>query len=202
MTEPLLVIRDLHVAPVADRELEILQGIDLTVDAGEVHAIMGPNGSGKTTLAYALMGHPAYVITSGEVRFKGMDLLALSADKRARAGLYQRIEVNRGLPARLMIKYLVRHEDEWEIKTEIRAMCQFQQRNLLGGATPGWRFDFIFLRNVMIYFPEEQRQQVLKNMHSSLRPDGALILGVSEQPRLDSHWQTVPRPNCVWYRPV
>ncbi len=122
--------------------------------------------------------------------------------ERARAGLYQRIEVNRGLPARLMIKYLVRHEDEWEIKTEIRAMCQFQQRNLLGGATPGWRFDFIFLRNVMIYFPEEQRQQVLKNMHSSLRPDGALILGVSEQPRLDSHWQTVPRPNCVWYRPV
>jgi Fe-S cluster assembly ATP-binding protein len=57
-----LVIRDLHVAPAAKPDQEILKGIDLTVTKGEVHAIMGPNGSGKTTLAYALMGHPAYVV--------------------------------------------------------------------------------------------------------------------------------------------
>ena len=106
MTEPLLVIRDLHVAPVADRELEILQGIDLTVDAGEVHAIMGPNGSGKTTLAYALMGHPAYVITSGEVRFKGMDLLALSADKRARAGLFLAFQYPAAVPGLSVASFL------------------------------------------------------------------------------------------------
>jgi Fe-S cluster assembly ATP-binding protein len=62
-----LVIRDLHVVPVAEPSREILQGIDLTVRKGEVHAIMGPNGSGKTTLAYALMGHPAYQVTGGEV---------------------------------------------------------------------------------------------------------------------------------------
>ena len=66
-----LVIRGLRVAPVADPEHEILQGIDLTVGKGEVHAIMGPNGSGKTTLAYALMGHPAYVVTGGEVALEG-----------------------------------------------------------------------------------------------------------------------------------
>ena len=66
-----LVIRDLHVVPVADPSREILAGIDLTVAKGEVHAIMGPNGSGKTTLAYALMGHPAYKVTAGRVIWKG-----------------------------------------------------------------------------------------------------------------------------------
>src|SRR5215510_4486389 len=77
-----LVIRDLHVVPIADRNREILRGINLTVKKGEVHAIMGRNGSGKTTLAYALMGHPAYEVTHGEVWWKGQDILVLSPDKR------------------------------------------------------------------------------------------------------------------------
>ena len=76
-----LVIRDLHVVPIAEPTREILNGIDLTVRKGEVHAIMGRNGSGKTTLAYALMGHPAYTITKGEVLWKGLDLLKLSPDE-------------------------------------------------------------------------------------------------------------------------
>jgi chemotaxis protein methyltransferase CheR len=122
--------------------------------------------------------------------------------ERSRAGRYQRIEVNRGLPARLLIKYLTRRGDEWKFKPEIREMCQFQQRNLLSVPTAGWRFDCIFLRNVMIYFPEERRREVLMNVHRSLRPDGALILGLSEQPRLDSHWKTELRSNAVWYRPI
>ena len=82
----ILVIRGLRVAPAANPETEILQGIDLEVGKGEVHAIMGPNGSGKTTLAYALLGHPAYVVTGGEVHWKGRDILKLSPDKRARLG--------------------------------------------------------------------------------------------------------------------
>ncbi|HEX7543842.1 MAG TPA: Fe-S cluster assembly ATPase SufC [Candidatus Limnocylindrales bacterium] len=88
MSDQDLVIRDLHVAPVAKPEHEILKGIDLTVVRGEVHAIMGPNGSGKTTLAYALMGHPAYIVKSGEVLWKGNNLLKMSADKRARLGMF------------------------------------------------------------------------------------------------------------------
>jgi Fe-S cluster assembly ATP-binding protein len=93
-----LVIRDLRVAPVADATREILQGIDLVVGKGEVHAIMGPNGSGKTTLAYALMGHPAYQVTGGEVRFKGRDILALSPDKRARLGLFLAFQYPTAIP--------------------------------------------------------------------------------------------------------
>jgi Fe-S cluster assembly ATP-binding protein len=93
-----LVIRDLRVAPIASPETAILQGIDLEVGKGQVHAIMGPNGSGKTTLAYALMGHPSYVITGGEVTWKGRDLLKLSPDKRARLGMFLAFQYPTAIP--------------------------------------------------------------------------------------------------------
>jgi Fe-S cluster assembly ATP-binding protein len=97
-TDQHLVIRDLRVAPAANPDTEILKGIDLTVGKGEVHAIMGPNGSGKTTLAYALMGHPAYTINGGEVLWKDRDILALSADKRARLGLFLAFQYPTSIP--------------------------------------------------------------------------------------------------------
>ena len=81
----LLDIRDLH-ASVAD--IEILKGISLTVNAGEVHAIMGPNGSGKSTLAQVLAGHPAYEVTSGTATLDGADLLDMEAEERAHAGVF------------------------------------------------------------------------------------------------------------------
>ncbi len=93
-----LVISDLRVAPVAHPDQEILKGIDLTIRKGETHAIMGPNGSGKTTLAYALMGHPAYVVKSGEVRWKGRNLLALTPDKRSRLGLFLAFQYPTAVP--------------------------------------------------------------------------------------------------------
>jgi Fe-S cluster assembly ATP-binding protein len=81
----LLEIKNLHVR--VDGK-EILKGLDLSVDAGEVHAVMGPNGSGKSTLAQALAGHPAYAVTEGEVRYDGRDLLAMEPEVRAREGVF------------------------------------------------------------------------------------------------------------------
>ena len=81
----MLEIRNLH-AKVGDNQ--ILRGIDLTVNAGEVHAIMGPNGSGKSTLAHVLAGRESYEITAGEVRFEGKDLLQMSPEDRAREGIF------------------------------------------------------------------------------------------------------------------
>ena len=88
-----LEIRDLHVTVGGDNPAhpdakEILRGVDLTVRSGETHAIMGPNGSGKSTLAYSIAGHPKYTVTGGTVTLDGEDVLAMSVDERARAGLF------------------------------------------------------------------------------------------------------------------
>jgi Fe-S cluster assembly ATP-binding protein len=86
---PTLEIRDLHVSvETKEGPKPILRGVDLTVSSGETHAIMGPNGSGKSTLAYSLAGHPKYQVTSGTVTLAGEDVLAMSVDERARAGLF------------------------------------------------------------------------------------------------------------------
>ena len=84
-----LVISDLHVDVLTEEgPKQILKGVDLTVNSGEVHAIMGPNGSGKSTLAYAIAGHPKYEITSGSVTLDGVELTELTVDERARQGLF------------------------------------------------------------------------------------------------------------------
>jgi Fe-S cluster assembly ATP-binding protein len=91
----MLRVTNLH-ASVGGRE--ILRGIDLSIDAGEVHAIMGPNGSGKSTLARVLAGHPEYQVTAGDVRFDGADLLAMDPESRARAGVFMAFQYPVELP--------------------------------------------------------------------------------------------------------
>jgi Fe-S cluster assembly ATP-binding protein len=84
-----LEIRDLHVTVETDQGTKpILNGVDLTINEGEIHAIMGPNGSGKSTLAYTIAGHPKYTVTSGTITLDGEDVLAMTVDERARAGLF------------------------------------------------------------------------------------------------------------------
>ena len=101
--EPTLQVEDLRVSIDAR---EILHGIDLQVSKGEVHAILGPNGSGKSTLAYALMGSPRYEVTAGAVSFKGEDLLAMSTDERARAGLFLAFQYPTSIPGVQMGNFL------------------------------------------------------------------------------------------------
>ena len=90
-----LEIRDLH-ARIEDKE--ILRGVNLTVRQGETHALMGPNGSGKSTLANVIMGHPRYAVTQGEILFNGINLLALSPDKRARLGIFLAFQYPSSVP--------------------------------------------------------------------------------------------------------
>jgi Fe-S cluster assembly ATP-binding protein len=100
---PDLEIRDLHVS--ADGK-EILKGLDLRVPAGEIHALMGPNGSGKSTLANAIMGHPAFEVTSGQILFGGDDITEAPPEERALAGLFMAFQYPVAIPGVTVAKYL------------------------------------------------------------------------------------------------
>ncbi|WP_424186040.1 Fe-S cluster assembly ATPase SufC [Actinokineospora sp. G85] len=102
-----LEIKDLHVSVATeDGPKEILKGVDLTVKAGETHAIMGPNGSGKSTLSYAVAGHPKYEVTSGSITLDGEDVLEMSVDERARAGLFLAMQYPVEVPGVSMSNFL------------------------------------------------------------------------------------------------
>ena len=102
-----LEIRDLHVEVATENgSTEILKGVDLTVNSNETHAIMGPNGSGKSTLAYSIAGHPKYTVTSGQVLLDGEDVLAMTVDERARAGLFLAMQYPVEVPGVSMSNFL------------------------------------------------------------------------------------------------
>ena len=105
-----LEIRDLHVNVVQADEnaepIQILKGVDLTIKSGETHAIMGPNGSGKSTLSYAIAGHPKYEVTQGSITLDGEDVLAMSVDERARAGLFLAMQYPVEVPGVSMSNFL------------------------------------------------------------------------------------------------
>ncbi|MCJ7658281.1 MAG: Fe-S cluster assembly ATPase SufC [Anaerolineales bacterium] len=98
-----LVIQNLHVSI---NNQEILKGVNLTVQQGEVHALMGPNGTGKSTLAYALMGHPSYDVTDGKVFFKGENILDLKPDERSRLGLFLAFQYPVAIPGVSVANFL------------------------------------------------------------------------------------------------
>ncbi|WP_445152020.1 Fe-S cluster assembly ATPase SufC [Baekduia sp. Peel2402] len=100
---PELEIRNLHVQA---GEKQILKGLDLTVNKGEIHALMGPNGSGKSTLANAIMGHPGLEVTEGQILFKGEDITEADPDERARAGLFMAFQYPVAIPGVTITKYL------------------------------------------------------------------------------------------------
>ena len=119
-----LVIENLHVSVEGK---EILRGVDLTVNSGEVHALMGPNGNGKSTLLAAIMGHPKYIVTEGSITFDGKDVLAMSVDERSRAGLFLAMQYPQEIPGVTNSDFMraamnVRRESPIPLFTFIKAM--------------------------------------------------------------------------------
>lgn len=136
-----------------------------------------------------------------DVEILGTDF-SLEAIARARAGRYRRLEVNRGLPARALVKYFRRVGEEWEVVPQVRRLCRFCQRNLCNEPMLLGKYDGILLRNVMLYFPMEMRRQLLLNVHRILAPDGFLILGVTELAELPEHFEPVVALDTCYYKPL
>jgi len=150
-----LAIRDLHVQVESDAgPREILRGVDLTIESGQTHAIMGPNGSGKSTLAYTIAGHPKYLVTAGSITLDGADVLAMSVDERARAGLFLAMQYPVEVPGVSVSNFLrtsvtaVRGEApklrDWlkEMKAAMAALSvdsTFAERNVNEGFSGGER---------------------------------------------------------------
>ena len=144
------------------------------------------------------------MLVGWDFRIEGTDLSA-EVVERAQEGRYHRIEINRGLPARFVVRYFDHVGEDWTIKPEIRKLCNFRQANLCAPSLPfnriSDRFDVIFLRNVMLYFSQETRKTLLAGIHRLLAPDGILFLGSSEQPADPSIWTALLAGGTCYFKP-
>jgi chemotaxis protein methyltransferase CheR len=160
--------------------------------------------TGQEAYSLAMLFRESFPTCAGwDVRIEGTDISA-EVIERAKAGRYHRIEINRGLPARFLVKYFNRLGEDWELKPDIRCLCNFRQGNLCGPRFPfaraSDRFDVILLRNVMLYFSPETRKTLLANIHRILEPDGVLFLGSSEQPIDPTLWTSVLAGGTCYFK--
>jgi chemotaxis protein methyltransferase CheR len=123
--------------------------------------------------------------------------------QRTRAGRYSQLEVNRGLPAPMLVRHFTKAGTEWTVKDELRSMIETQFVNLIEPWPPWQPFDVVFLRNVLIYFDVPTKRAILQKIRQHLRPDGWLFLGGAETTLgIDDSWQRVTAGKTVCYRPT
>jgi len=161
--------------------------------------------TGQEAYSMAMLLTENFPLLNGwNIRIEGTDICSEVVEK-AQSGCYHRIEINRGLPARFVVRYFDHAGEDWTVKPEIHKMCNFRQANLCGATLPfnrsDDRFDVIFLRNVMLYFSQESRKILLAGIHKVLAPDGILFLGSSEQPADPSIWTPVLAGGTCHFKP-
>ena len=159
------------------------------------------SSTGQEAFSLAMLMREHFPLVSGwNIQIEGTDISA-EVVQRALLGRFHRIEMNRGLPARLLVRYFDHVGDDWIIKPEIAGICRFRQANLCAPLPFHERFDIIFLRNVMLYLSLETRRTLLTAIHRLIAPDGYLFLGSAEQPPDRSLWTTVLLGGTCHFRP-
>lgn len=161
--------------------------------------------TGQEAYSIAMMLLESFPMLVGwNLRIEGTDISS-EVVERAQSGSYHRIEINRGLPARAVVRYFDHVGEDWTVKAEVKKLCNFRQANLCAPQLPfnriSDRFDVIFLRNVMLYFSQETRKTLMANIHRILAPDGVLFLGSSEQPADPSIWTSTLAGGTCYFRP-
>lgn len=137
-----------------------------------------------------------------DVKIVGSDISQYVVEY-ARRARYRRLEVNRGLPARMLLKYMVRDGEEWEVCERVRSMCEFQSVNLCVPLPKLMEFDLVLLRNVLLYFTQQDRTNLFREVYRKMAVDGCLVLGNAEQAEDSTDLFEVEfTANCYCYRPV
>jgi chemotaxis protein methyltransferase CheR len=158
--------------------------------------------TGQEAYSIAMLLNDSFPQLAGwNIKIEGTDISS-EVVARCQAGSYHRIEMNRGLPARNIVRYFDHLGEDWTVKPELKKMCNFRVANLCANQLPFTeRFDVIFLRNVMLYFSQESRKKLLANVHRLLAPDGMLFLGSSEQPADPSIWTSTLAGGTCYHKP-
>jgi chemotaxis protein methyltransferase CheR len=161
------------------------------------------SSTGQEAYSVAMLVREYFAELAGwDVKIAGTDI-SRQVIEYAQRGRYRRMEVNRGLPARMLVKYLVREGDEWEIKPELRALCEFQYANLCAPLPRLPVFDLVLLRNVLLYFPQQDRSCVFSDVYRQMTPGGYLMLGSAEQAEDSTNlFHAEFARDCYFYRPT
>lgn len=141
-------------------------------------------------------------LANWDVKILGTDISRTVVDY-ARAGRYRRLEVNRGLPARMLLKYFERDGEEWVLSARLRAMCEFMVANLCAGLPALPTFDLVLLRNVLFYFPQQERSALFGQVYRQMATDGYLLLGNAERAEDSTNlFEAEFALESYFYRPV
>lgn len=158
------------------------------------------SGQEPYTIAMILKEHFPTQVANWQIKIQAGDLSAEML-KRAGEGLFSQLEINRGLPAPLLVKYFQKDGAAWRIKEELRKMIRFHELNLAGNWPMMPPLDLLFIRNVLIYFDVEMKRKILAKARKVLKPDGLLFLGGAETTlNVDDSWERVQEDKTVYYR--
>lgn len=156
-------------------------------------------GQEPYSIAITLLEHFGAALQGWRLRILATDYTE-AVLARARAGRFRQLEINRGLPAGLLVKYFDRVGTEWVVKPKVRDLVEFSHQNLAEPWPHHPRCDVVFLRNVLIYFDQKTKAEILGRMRATLAPDGALFLGAAETPmNIDARWVRIASDKATYY---
>ncbi|MDQ8184787.1 protein-glutamate O-methyltransferase CheR [Pelagicoccus sp. SDUM812002] len=178
-TNETLFFRDLHPFDAIEKKL-IPEIMVRRAKERRIDIWSGASSTGQEAYSVAMLLREKFPeLASWKVTIIGTDLSSKAVEK-ARRGIYSQIEVNRGLPMPLLVKYFEKVDAGWQIRPDLRKMVDFRQMNLIEQWSHLPRFDLVMMRNVLIYFDVSTRKKILDGIQNTLHPEGALLLGASE----------------------
>jgi chemotaxis protein methyltransferase CheR len=185
------------------RQVVLPQLIEHRLESRRLRIWSAASSTGQEAYSLAMLVAEYFPdLAQWDVKIIGTDISRHVVDY-AQRGRYRRLEVNRGLPARMLLKYMVRDGEEWEVVPRIRSMCEFRYANLCTPMPQLPVFDLVLLRNVLLYFSQQDRRALFNEIYRKMPAEGYLVLGNAEQAEDSTNlFQVEFAANCYFYRPM